>query len=227
MEENANAKKLPPTSVRKSYAKTVTRKNNPPLIFWAILLFNLGMMLAAQEAQSGSLFPPNHPGYFVGQLFWRVGSPIRINLDSKVNLSLKSIRTAQRQTSRELSAEAELSPLNALPAARTNSDFQLESGLQRQFQGSILGLVQEIRPDGNLRVLARRQLNLTGALEILEIEGIVAPSLVRGNEIHLQDMAQLQLRLHLPAQGRVMENQAQEMTLQLYWSQFWDSLSSQ
>ncbi len=162
----------------------------------------------------------------MGRIHWKVGDPIRISLDSKVNLSIKSIRTSQRNATRELSAEAQTSPLTALPPARTNSDFQLETGIQRQFQGNLVGVVQEVLPDGNLRVAASRKLDLTGSLEELEIEGLAAPVLIQGGRIHLQDLAQLRLKLRLPAQGRPMEDLSQEQILQRYWSQFWDSLSS-
>lgn len=188
------------------------------------LFFLLGTPTFAQEAAGQGLFPPNHPGFFVGRFVWRVGDPLQIRLDSKLSLSVKSVRTAQRNATRELSAEAETSPLRVIPPVRTNSDFQLEAGVQRQFQGSLLGLVREVLPDGNLRVIARRSLDLSGGLEELEIEGIAAPRLIRGNTLDLHDLAELRLTLRLPAQGRPPEDTAHEVLLQKYWSQFWDSL---
>lgn len=153
---------------------------------------------------------------------------MRIHLDSKINLSVKSIRTSQRNTTRELSAEAQTAPISVLPPVRTNSDFQLESTVQRQFQGSLVGLVQEVLADGNLRISATRKLDLSGGLEELEIEGVAAPILIRGGTIHLQDLAQLRLKFRVPSQGRPTDdNLNQEEILQRYWSQFWDSLSSQ
>lgn len=154
---------------------------------------------------------------------------VLITLDSRVNLTVKSVRSTQRSTAREISAEAGASPLAALPPARTDAAFQLEANIQRQLQGTLAASVTEVLPGGTLRIRASRRWVVSGAVEELSLEGVVSTASLRAGRVALEEIADLKITLRVPAQGgqNVPERPSDEAVLRRYWAQFWDALSSE
>jgi len=171
------------------------------------------MILGATAVQAGSLWANRHESMkspYVDDVARNIGDILTITISEDSKIDNKAKRDLQKSTDRNSSFDGTLDittpNYNILPRIPSfNMDATSTNNLkgkadykdERKYLDSITAVVMDVLPNGNLVVMGKRDRDIAGDIQQIEISGIVRPSdIAYSNTISSVKVANFRLVTH-------------------------------
>jgi flagellar L-ring protein precursor FlgH len=177
--------------------------------------FILGLLVTqgATAVQAGSIWANRHEDMkspYVDDVARNIGDILTITISEDSKIDNKAKRDLQKSTDRQASFDGTLDITtpnhNILPRIPSfNMDASSSNNLQgkadykdeRKYLDSITAVVMDVLPNGNLIVMGKRDRDIAGDIQQIEISGIVRPSdIAYNNTISSVKVANFRLVTH-------------------------------